>query len=407
MKDFILPDIGEGIIECEVVEWLVKEGDLVKEDQMIVEIMTDKAVVQIPASDSGRMSKFYHQEGDIAKVHEPLFAVEIETEQEKIVENQDRSDPDFEASVKENFRSSDESESALLSAENSSPKALATPAVRRIGRELQIDLSDVSGSGKNGRILKEDLENYKNPEAQGKSELRNKGRVEPIKGIRLTMARKMTEAASTIPHFSFGDEIDLTRLADLREQLKGELTNSGVHLTLMSFFMKALALALRKYPILNSRLNPEVTEIIFQDSCHIGMAVDTPNGLMVPNVKNVQSLSLLEIAREVQRLSQNAREGKVDQVDMQGGTITLSNIGSIGGTFGIPIINPPEVAVVALGKIQTLPRFDQGGGIEARKLMQANWSADHRIIDGGTIARFSNLWKQYLEDPSLMLIYLR
>lgn len=412
LKDFILPDIGEGIVECEIVEWLVNEGDLIEEDQLIVEIMTDKAVVQIPAADSGKMSKFYHQQGEIAKVHQPLFAIEIEAPEQKETPAppQEISISKTKTHAEENIPLPSPSQAVSLATEGFSRKALATPAVRKLGRELNLDLRKVSGSGKNGRVLKEDLENYQTSSLPAKIEGAKVGidgsRVEPLKGVRLAMARRMAAAVSTIPHFAYGDEIDLTQLVRLRDELKAELKEAGVHLTLLSFFMKALALALREYPLLNSRLNSDVTEIIYQDNCNIGLAVDTPIGLLVPNIKNVQNLSILEIAKETQRLTQAAREGKVAQKDMQGGTITLSNIGAIGGTFGIPIINPPEVAVAALSKIQTLPRYNSEGSVKPRKIMQANWSADHRIIDGGTIARFSNLWKKYLEEPSMMLIHL-
>ena len=174
----------------------------------------------------------------------------------------------------------------------------------------------------------------------------------------------------------------------------------------MPFFMKAMALAVQEYPVLNSRLNDDVTEIHYQPQCNIGMAVDGKAGLMVPNIKGVEDLTLLGIADEVARLTEAARSGRVSQEDLKGGTITISNIGALGGTYAAPIINPPEVAIVALGRTQKLPRFDSNGQVVERSIMTVSWAGDHRIIDGGTIARFCNRWKGYLESPQSMLLHL-
>ena len=412
LKDFILPDIGEGIVECEIVEWLVKEGDHIEEDQAVVELMTDKAVVQIPAAESGTVVKFHYQQGEIAKVHTALFSIETEAMGSQSTGPVAQAPSPPAASPVSEAQTVPSSVGEAVSAKSVAPKKpLATPAVRKLARELEIDLRQVSGSGKNGRILKADLAKYQPEQLPGlpvEAHLPATagGRIEPLKGVKLVMARRMSESAATIPHFGYGEEIDLTRLMALRNQLKGPLAKSGVKLTLMSFFMKALELAVREHPLLNSRLNAEVSEIVYQEHCHIGMAVDTSIGLLVPNVKNVQKRTILEIAQEVHRLTEAARAGKVDPADMQGGTITISNIGTVGGVYGIPIINPPEVAVVALGKAQPLPRYNSAGALESRQLMQAHWSADHRLIDGGTMARFCNTWKNFLENPDMMLIHL-
>jgi len=401
--DFILPDIGEGIVECEIVEWLVQEGDQIEADQAIVEVMTDKAVVQIPAINPGTVVKLYHQKGEIAKVHGPLFSVD---EAGEAAEATSTPEP-----IKSEAPQATAAVATAVAPAVPGQKALATPAVRRLGREQGIDLSQVQGSGKDGRILKEDLLQFKAGTApaaalQVSTEAPKANRVEPIRGIRMAMAKRMAESASTIPHFTYGEEIDLTGLVSLRKQLKPRMEKMGVRLTLMPFFMKALALAIQEYPILNSKVNAEVTEITYYDRVNIGMAVDTPLGLLVPNIKDVQKLSILEIAGEVNRLAETARAGKISPDDLQGGTITISNIGALGGTFTTPIINKPEVAIVALGKTQILPRFSATGAVEARNIMQSSWSGDHRVIDGGTIARFCTLWKDFLEDPSLMLLHL-
>lgn len=414
IKDFILPDIGEGIVECEVVEWLVQEGETIEEDQPVVELMTDKAVVQIPSMDVGKIVKYHYQKGEIAKVHEPLFAVEVAGDgpKEASVSELEKAPPIEEKPVPTVALPS---QSELVV----NQKVLATPAVRRLGRELNIDLKTVKGSGKNGRILKEDLTRTREAPAPKPSTLAvplpdpvlatqmpSGGNVQPLSRIQIAMSKRMTESASEIPHFGYGDEVDLTELMALRQRLKPQLKDSGVNLTMMPFFMKALAMAVQEYPLLNCRYNVDAAEVVYQEQCNIGLAVDTPIGLLVPNVKNVQSLSIFEIAKEMQRVIETARKGRMDQKDMQGGTITISNIGAIGGTFGMPIISKPEVVIVALGKAQTLPRYSDSGELQPRKIMQANWSADHRIIDGATMARFGSLWKQYLEDTAMMLIHL-
>lgn len=402
--DFILPDIGEGIVECEIVEWHIAEGDSVKEDQVVVEVMTDKAVVEIPAKSDGVISKVYHAKGDIAKVGEPLFALQVDGE------------PVAESTTQQPKSGSTVAVSAQVperAAEQG--KALASPAVRRRAREANINIADVPGSGAKGRVMKADIDSYvkgatqKSPASSSASALQpavvsGATRTEPLKGVRAAMARQMSDSVRTIPHFTYAEEFDLTELRILHSRLKTRYAEQGIKLTLMPFFIKALSLALKQYPIMNAQLNDDASEITYFDDHNIGMAVATRIGLMVPNIKHVQRLTLLEVAEEVNRLTSTARDGKVAQADMKGGTITISNIGVVGGTVTTPIINKPEAAIVALGKVQTLPRFDDKGDVTARDIMTASWSGDHRIIDGATVANFNNLWKSYLEDPASMLV---
>ena len=218
------------------------------------------------------------------------------------------------------------------------------------------------------------------------------------------MAKAMQESVSTIPHFTYSDEIDLTELVKLRKKLKPEYEKQDIKLTMMPFFMKALSLAIKEFPIMNSQPNKECTELTYFDDHNIGMAVDSKVGLLVPNIKGCQELSIKDIAIKVGEMTAQARAGRLSPEQLKGGTISISNIGALGGTTATPIINKPEVAIVALGKMQTLPRFNDAGEVEARNIMTVSWSGDHRIIDGGTIARFNNLWTRYLEDPSSMLM---
>jgi len=221
------------------------------------------------------------------------------------------------------------------------------------------------------------------------------------------MARQMMDSVSTIPHFTYCEELDITELVALREQLKQKYASDSLKLTMMPFFMKALSLALLQFPVVNSRVNAECTELTYLSRHNIGMAVDSKVGLLVPNIKDVQTKSILDIAAEITRLTEAARSGRVTPTDLKDGTISISNIGALGGTVATPLINKPEVAIVALGKLQVLPRFNAKGDVEARKIMQVSWSGDHRVIDGGTIARFCNLWKQYLEQPQEMLLAMK
>lgn len=427
MSDFLLPDIGEGIVECEVVEWRVAEGDTITEDQPIVEVMTDKALVEITAPEAGVVTKLYVAQGQIAKVHAPLYAYQVEggseaSEQTQTGETASAADEmpvelptssskasTIEAGAKDDYRHG---------------KVPASPAVRRLVREHELTLVDISGSGKDGRVLKEDvlahLDQSANaldpssqvadqsaPAAPSSSRSENQApRVEPLRGVRAVMAKRMVEAATTIPHFHYGEEIDVTALLALRERLKPFAEAHGERLTLMPLFMKAMALAIAEEPIVNAQLNAGGSELHYFSHCNIGMAVDSKTGLMVPNVKNVERLTLLEIAREVGRLTIAAREGRVDQADLKGGTISISNIGALGGTYAAPIINAPEAAIVAIGKTQWLPRFDEQGAVQRRAIMTITWAGDHRFIDGGTIARFCNAWKGFLENPETMLLHL-
>ncbi|KPZ56306.1 dihydrolipoyllysine-residue acetyltransferase [Pseudoalteromonas sp. P1-25] len=421
LEDFILPDIGEGIVECEIVDWLVAEGDEIQEDQAVCDVMTDKALVQIPAKYTGTVKKLYYQKGEIAQVHSPLFQMSIAGSSAK--PNVDVN----EAVVKAQSKAADKAVAKPQTAANKivNKKAVASPAVRRKARELDVDLTCVPGSGKNGRIYKQDIEEFikgevpntidtsplsgassKNSVTQSTEPKTQSGgmRTEPIKGIKAAMAKQMMASVSTIPHFTFSDEIDLTQLIALRASLKEQYKAQGIKLTMMPFFIKALSLAMKEYPLLNSKVNDDCTELTYYDEHNIGVAVDSKVGLLVPNIKSCQSKSIVDVANSLTRLTDAAREGRVSPDDLKGGTISISNIGAIGGTIATPIINKPEVAIVALGKLQHLPRFDESGEVVSRAIMQVSWSGDHRVIDGGTIARFNNLWKSYLENPSVMMM---
>ncbi|WP_206484133.1 dihydrolipoyllysine-residue acetyltransferase [Thalassotalea sp. G2M2-11] len=412
VEDFILPDIGEGIVECEVVEWLVAEGDQIEEDQPVADVMTDKALVQIPAMHAGTVVKLYYNKGEIAKVHAPLFALErvgtssANTATASITETKPATAP---------VKTESKTEQPVAAAKKVvNEKAIASPAVRRVARELSVDIHQVPGSGKKGRVYKEDVvafnqgDNQQTGAAPAMTAVASTGgtRVEPIRGVKAAMAKAMVKSVSTIPHFTYCEEIDMTNLMKLRGELKEVYAKQDIKLTMMPFFMKSMSLALKEFPVVNSQPNEECTELTYFDDHNIGMAVDSKVGLLVPNVKQVQTKTIIDLAKDIMRLTESARAGRVSTEDLKGGTISISNIGAIGGTVATPIINKPESAIVALGKLQNLPRFNDKGEVEARYIMQVSWSGDHRIIDGGTIARFSNLWKSFLEEPSNMLVHM-
>jgi len=396
-KDFVLPDIGEGIVECQILEWKVKEGDLIEEDQVVADVSTDKAIVEIPSVYSGRVTKLHYSCGDVAAVHSVLFSIET--------------DDEFAKDEKPTIEELPIAPVELVKSQptpKSEQSILTTPAVRKLAREHQLDLKQISGSGKSGRILKEDIQSYlseQKADALAPVVDISADSTEAIVGVRKIMALKMSEAVTTIPHFAYVDEVDVTELVGLRSQLKSEYAEI-VNITLMPLFIKSLSLALVKYPIMNSRVDDAANQITYLGNHNVGMAVDGKTGLLVPNIKHVQKLSILSIAQEVGGLTQAARGGVINPGELKGGTITLSNIGAIGGVSAAPIINKPEVAIAALGKIQKLPRFDASGHLQERKIMTVSWSGDHRVIDGATIARFNNCWKSYLENPVSMLATL-
>ena len=412
--DFILPDIGEGIVECELVEWLVKEGEVILEDQPIADVMTDKALVQIPSMHSGVVEKLYYKQGEIAKVHSPLFSMTPEADSSTNDTVEAKAEPESKSEVKPGVKVPVDSVKAepVVSNTKDNGKALASPGVRRVARELDINIHQVEGSGKKGRVYKDDVVAYSQNGASAVSTVIAGGAiigstsVEPIRGIKKIMATAMQNSVSTIPHFTYCEEIDLTELIALRGELKEVYAKQDIKLTMMPFFMKAMSLAIKEYPLVNTKVNEDCTELTYFNDHNIGMAVDSKVGLLVPNIKQVQTKSILDLANDIMRLTNDARSGRVASKDLKGGTITISNIGAIGGTVATPIINKPEVAIVALGKLQKLPRYNEQGDVEARSIMQVSWSGDHRVIDGGTIARFCNLWKSFLEKPSHMLVHM-
>ncbi|GAB55111.1 2-oxoisovalerate dehydrogenase E2 component [Glaciecola punicea ACAM 611] len=439
IESFILPDIGEGIVECEIMQWLVSEGDVVSEDQAVVEVMTDKAVVEIPAKYNGKIVKLHYAKGDTAGVHTPLFDQEIDSGAQDLTNTSNTSASTAEPALHHSLKHPAVSSIAGIASDTNKhqqgekyeppvqvSRAIASPAVRRLAKENEISLSDIKPTGHKGRVLKQDvmqaLSSHKEhsqasqntqtaPNSAQTSGIEkassNDDRIESIKGIRATMGKQMMASVSTIPHFSVSDELCMDKLIALRNDLKPVFEAESVKLSFLPFFIKALSLAMKTYPILNSRLNEAGTLLTYLSAHNIGIAVDSKIGLLVPNIKNVETLSLFDIAQQLNGIIERARLGKLSNAELSNGSISLSNIGAIGGITATPVINKPDVAIVALGKTQKLPRFTPIGDVFASNIMMVNWSGDHRVIDGATMVKFNNLWMDYLCHPEKMLVHLR
>ena len=430
MKPFLLADIGEGIAEVELVEWFVKEGDPIKQFDRICEVQSDKANVEISSRFDGVVKELSHKAGDIARVGDPLLLIEVEGEAEEDDASANQAAPAAApaapatpppapvaaAAASPVSVASAAAQQSQTAARNG--KVLTTPAVRHIARNNNLDLTLVTPTGPNGRILKGDvlafIENGGAAAAQAPVAPATAGataadRVEPIRGIKRMMVQSMKQSLK-IPHFVYSDEFEMGAVSAVRKQVNDVLATAPAgpkKMSYMPLIIKAASLALEDYPILNSSISDDEQEIIYRGSHNIGVAMDTPTGLLVPNIKNVQALSLEEISDELVRLQEAGSIGKLSQEDQSGTTFSLSNIGAIGGTYTSPVIAQPQVAIGALGKIQKLPRFDDEGNVVAAEIMAISWAADHRIIDGATVARFSNQMKAYLEDPLAMLLKLR
>lgn len=406
LKPFKLADIGEGIAEVELLQWFIKEGDMIEEFDSICEVQSDKATVEIKSPFNGRVKKLYYELSDMAKVGSVLCDIEIEGDV-KQVENEPITPQTPKYLINENEEVTNE-----IHVKGKIIKVLATPAVRYLAKQNNINLADIIGTGKDKRVTKGDILKY--IEGKTSSPISPKvssipvytpgeSRVEKLKGFPKAMAKKMEESLS-IPHFGYCEEVVLNSLIELRQKLKPIAESQGVKLSYMPFIIKACSLALKKHPILNSSIDKELTEITYHASHNIGVAVDTPTGLVVPNIKNVQNLTVIQIAEELQRLAQLAKENKLPPQDLTGGTFTISNIGTIGGTYAKPVLVVPEVCIGAIGRLQKVPRFDENDNVVPTNIIQFSWSADHRVVDGATMAHFSNKVKQYLETPGSMIL---
>ena len=409
VTEFKLPDLGEGITEGEVRKWLVKEGDSVKRDQSLAEVETDKAVVEMPSPAEGKILKIHHPEGGVVKVGEVLVTIGSEGE---ITEAPEVRKPSV--SVVGELPEAPEVMPLAAPAIKQIPavseqSVLALPAVRQLASELGVDLASVKGTGPDGRVTVDDVRRSKalpkeRPRIVPKFDVYGYVERRPIRGVRRTTAKRMVESLAKAAQVTAMDVVDMTELVALREREKVALKESKrIHLTYMPFIIKAVVEALKETPVMNSSYDEESEEVVIKKYYNVGFAVATEDGLLVPVVKGADQKSIVELAQEVEKLTELSNTRKVDLGDLKGGTFTITNYGVFGGTYGTPIINYPEVAILGTGKIADAAVVVEGE-IKVRKVMQLSLSFDHRVMDGADAAKFLNSLKRYLEDPELLLI---
>jgi pyruvate dehydrogenase E2 component (dihydrolipoamide acetyltransferase) len=425
---FRLPELGEGVHEGELVKWKVKPGDQVKYDQPLCEIMTDKATVEIPSAFQGKVAEILVKEGEVVSVGQLMLNFEGSGAAQAATPNsassnnsKDTHAPAAHASAPSSSASKSNAGAGAVAAGPAvdlgvATRVLAAPSTRKLARELGVELGQVQGSGPHGRVMKEDVQTLSNgggssarvstPETTRRAPSAGEQRV-PFRGLRKKISEKMRLSKDKAAHFTYVEEADASELVALRNEAKEMGAKQGVKVTYLPFVMKAMAAALRHYPILNSTLDEEKGEIVYKHYYNIGLSIQTDDGLTAPVVKDVGNKSIIEVARDIQNLVDRARAKKLTMDDLQGGTITLTNAGSIGGLFATPVINFPEVAILGLNKIVRKPVVKMVNGRE--EIVIRDWtyfsiSLDHRIVDGAIGAEFMKLFIQYIEKPSLLLL---
>ncbi|WP_126426648.1 dihydrolipoamide acetyltransferase family protein [Brevibacillus marinus] len=451
--EFKLPDIGEGIHEGEIVKWHVKPGDLVEEDQVILEVQNDKALVEIPSPVKGKVLELKVAEGTVAVVGDTLVVFETAGaaagEPAQVPAADAAAQPqagteqpgcDIGAQINANLTQPLDTAAAAAPAGRAAGAAiarqhiLATPSVRKYAREKGVDLAFVPGSGKHGRITRQDVDNYlaghtaaagageqpvqqqqaaeprgtaaaaqAAPVAQQAAWAEEAVERVPLRGIRKAISRAMVQSAYTAPHVTLLDEVEVSELIALRQQAKPLAEAKGLKLTYLPFIVKAVVAGLKQFPELNASLDEEKQEIIYKKYYHIGIATSTEEGLLVPVVKAADRKSIFEIAAEINQLAAKARERKASPEELKGSTFSITNIGSAGGMFFTPIINYPEAAILGVGRITEKPVV-KNGEVAVGSVLALSLSFDHRLVDGEPAQRFLNYVKQLLENPTLLMM---
>ena len=417
-KEFKFPDVGEGITEGEIVKWLVSEGDSVKEDQPIVEVETDKAVVSLPSPYTGKVLSLQGKLGEIIQVGSLLVAIEVDgassaksapspsPEPQTPVGGALPSKKRDAGSVVGNLGETEE-EFRIPPSRRDHPtrgEVRAIPSVRARAKELGVDLTLLRGTGPGGRITREDVERVPlKIHAPAPSDGVEAVERIPFRGVRRSAAKRVAESSRKAAAVTFIDDADITFLERVRQNKKKVAEEKGFKLTYLPFIIKAVVSGLKEYPYLNAVLDEDKEEIVLKKYYNIGIAVDTPEGLMVFNIKKADEKSILDLAKEISILTEKAFARTIDLADLKGGTFTLTNYGVIGGIYGTPIINYPEAGILGLGKIED-KAVVRGGEIVIRKILPLSLTFDHRVIYGAEAARFMNTVIEHLEDPDLMLI---
>ncbi|MBM7645683.1 pyruvate dehydrogenase E2 component (dihydrolipoamide acetyltransferase) [Scopulibacillus daqui] len=416
--NFKLPDIGEGIHEGEIVKWFVKPGDEVKEDDVLAEVQNDKSVVEIPSPVDGKVLEIKAEEGTVAVVGDIIITLEAEGYEgddadESAAGEEKQEQPEAKAESKE-----EQQEAAP--AKGNDTRVIAMPSVRKYAREKGVNISEIHGSGDNGRILKEDVDKFISGDAQPEKAAEQPAETqaqqaapqpqqegletrEKLRGIRKAISNAMVHSKHTAPHVTLMDEVDVSKTVAHRKEFKAEAAEHGIKLTYLPYVIKALVSALKEYPVLNATIDDENEEIVYKHYYNIGIATDTDAGLVVPVIKDADRKSMYQMAAEISEYAEKAREGKLAPNDMKGGSCTITNIGSAGGQWFTPVINHPEVAILGIGRIAE-KAVVRDGEVVVAPVLALSLSFDHRLIDGATAQNALNKIKRLLNDPQRLIM---
>jgi len=422
--EFKLPDIGEGIAEGEIVKWMVKAGDTISEDDTLLEVQNDKSVEEIPSPVTGTIKKILVDEGTTASVGDVLVQIDAPGH------NNASAAPVEKTAANKTDNKSASADNNVVTASDPNKRVLAMPSVRQFAREKDVDITKITPTGKGGRVTKEDIESFvstggtpakqeekaaeetaEKPAAKAAapakafhSDMEDLETREKMTPTRKAIAKSMVNSKHTAPHVTLHDEVEVSKLWDQRKRFKPVALENGTKLTFLPYVVKALVATVKKFPVLNASIDDKAQEIVYKNYYNIGIATDTDHGLYVPNVKDADRKGLFAIADEINEKAGQAHDGKLAAQDMRNGTITISNIGSVGGTWFTPVINYPEVAILGVGTIKQEPIVNDEGEIVVGRMMKLSLSFDHRIVDGATAQKAMNNIKRLLNDPELLLM---
>ena len=413
---FKMPDLGEGTVEAEVVAWHVKVGDLVNEDQVMAEVMTEKAAVEVPAPVTGRVVSITGAPGDMVRVGAELIVFETESDAEADLapEPVTQAAPAPVAAPQEP-PPPPVAAPPVTAEPRKHARVMASPTTRRRAREAGLDLAQVAGSGPSGRITRQDIDaaltgaaapaaaaTGTRPAATGLARRTGTDEIKVI-GVRRVIASRMTDAKRNIPHFTYVEEVDVTELESLRKHLNGRLPPGAAPLTYLPFLIAALARVLEDYPQCNAWFDTERNVVVRHHALHAGVATQTPDGLKVPVVRHAEGMTLWELSDEIKRVSEAARTGKAGKEDLTGSTITVTSLGKLGGIVSTPIINAPEMAIIGVNKAVDRPVV-MNGAVTVRRIMNLSSSFDHRFVDGYDAAAMIQALKDMLEHPATIFM---
>lgn len=431
---FKLPELGEGMAEGEISSWLVKEGDAVKEDDTLVEIQNDKSVSELPSPVDGTISKIVAQEGDTVEIGDPLIVIDDGSDTPPDLGKGGDAAPAEEAAP----APAAEPEAAapapaaaptgVPAASDPNKLVMAMPSVRQHARDKGVDITQVTPTGNHGQVLKADIDNFNGAAAPApaaaaaapaapaaakatgqaikpwnadRPELETR---EPMSPMRKIIAKSMRTSKDIAPHVTSFDEVEVSALMANRKKYKQAAADKDIHLTFLPYIVKALVAVMKDFPELNASIDDTTQEIVTKHYYNIGIATNTDHGLYVPNIKNADSKGMFEIAKEISENSQAAYDNKLSPASMAGGSITISNVGSIGGGWFTPVINQPEVAILGVGRIEKAPYVNEDGDIVVGRMLKLSMSYDHRLIDGALAQNILNELKALLHDPEMLLM---